>query len=626
MIILFLIGVLGLGRLVVNSLHLTWNRFEGWTLVVLFGYFFSAWMLLIACAVLGFQIGAALGMILLLATWILPQTRRQLFLRSFAASRQTAVWLITTGAFSLAIGYLLSRNMLDPDAGGTYGGRATNGDLPLHLSIINNVAYDTHFTWRFTLMAHTYLTYHFLIDFLSGMIVRWGGGLRFSLLLISIPFCLALVQLLFFLGYRAFSNVRAAALFTTLFLFCGSSYGFMPAILFFIHSLFHVSLLSDNFFLNFVNALSGNDFNNVICSLIPQRSLQCGLPVFCAIGILVFRLTKEISLHQRRRILFLIGLLTGLLPLAHIHSFFMALAVLITLTWFGRKMASPGEWLLSIATSVIIAAPQLAFQLFANHHASFVRYKPGWLFSSKSTQFPHDTGLVLYILATFGAILVMSLLSYRRLKNDDAVRGLILLGAALFIAAFLFIFQPLDYDNIKFFFYAYLFFSLGVAQYLALMSRAGNWLWLPLTIMLVGAGFRNIVDECPQHDLLYKDTAFSEAGKLRKQLPPDALVLTATTHDHPLWGLAGQPVVEGDTQYLADYGLPYQQISKDVETMYAGGDDSLALLQKYRVQYVLISHYERTDIPMTNESFFAQHFPLIYQQGGMEIYQIRRAS
>jgi hypothetical protein len=290
-------------------------------------------------------------------------------------------------------------------------------------------------------------------------------------------------------------------------------------------------------------------------------------------------------------------------------------------------MAQPKEWLLAIATSIIVATPQLVFQLFANHHARFVRYQPGWLFSTKSsTQFPHDTGLVLYILANFGTILVMSILSYRRLKNDDAVRGLMLLGATFFIAAFLFVFQPLVYDNIKFFFYAYLFFSLGVAHYFSRMSRTGNWLWLPLTMMLVGAGFRNVYDEGPQHELLYKDTAFSEARELRAHVPIDALVLASTSRRHPLSGLAGQFVVAGETEFLSDYGLPYQQVSKDVQAMYAGGDDSLALLRKYRVQYVLISHYERTDVPMTNEVFFTQHFPLVYQHDGMKIYQIRRAS
>jgi hypothetical protein len=588
MIILFLIGALGLGRLTVNSLPLAWRRAEAWALIVLFGYLFGTWLLLLACSLFGFRIGSFVTALLMLGSWLLPQTRRPLSLVSFATPRQTAVWLVTTGAFSLLICYLLYREMLEPGrAGGAYSAGGSDWDLPLHLSIITNIAYATRLTWRFSLMAHTYLTYPFLIDFLSGMIVRWGGSLRLGLLIPSIPLCLATIQLMFFLGYRAFKNARAAALFPLLFFLGGSNFGFVRAITDFLHSKSHFWAFFSNPPYDYCFSQYNNFVNFTTNIFLCQRGFQFGLSVFCAAMMLAYQLSREMDAGQRRRILILIGVITGLLPLAHVHSFFMSFAALLVFAWYSRKTIDLAEWLPAAAASLLVALPQLVFQLFANRHASFVRFQPGWTFNDGDfPQFSHYQGLFLYILVNFGLILALAIISYPRLKGYGPIRGFVLLGIALFIAAFLFTFQPSIYDNIKFFIYILLFFSLAIAQYLSQLSRSGKWLWAPLTLLLVASGTLSVTWEARQHWLFLPVKDLEAAGAYRRQLPIDALVLTSSYYKHPLWELAGQPVVEGQISYLSSYGFPAEAVSRDVQAMYAGGDHALSLLRKYRVQYV----------------------------------------
>jgi hypothetical protein len=625
MIILFLIGALGLGRLALNSLRLTWHRFEAWALVILFGYYFGAWILVLACSLFGFKAGGAVSVVLMLSTWILPQTRHSAERSSLATPRQTWVWLAVTGTLSLLISYLMYRQILQPGP----GGYTSEGDLPAHLSIMTDVAYATRFTWRFTLMAGTYLTYPFLLDFVSGMIVRWGGTLRFSILVTSIPLFLSLFQLLFFLGYRILKNVRAASLFTVIFLLNGSSGGFIAAISDFLHS--HASFWT--FFgtpsLDYTNS-NIYQFRNIISDIVmPQRCFQVGLPIFCAALLLVWQLNPEMPPLSRRRVMLFVGILIGLLPLAHVHSFFMIFLVLLVLALFDREIASIREWSIALGTGLALALPQLVYQVFANPHIGFFHFQPGWVMSSEGyfPQYSHTKGLFLFILANFGILLPLVIVSYCYLGGYKVVRHLILLGVILFVASFLFIFQPVMWDNIKFLLYAFLFFCLGIAQYLSLLSRRRKWAWAPVTVLMAVSGVLALIWKGTELPPIYPYDAFKLAREVRQQLPVDALILTTYDHIDPVWVLAGHPVVEGETGYMYAYGLTgWPQIQKDVDAMYAGGPDAVRLLQKYRVQYVMVSRYERNYLSAVNEPFFGRNFPLIYYRDGVSIYQVRRAS
>ena len=59
--------------------------------------------------------------------------------------------------------------------------------------------------------------------------------------------------------------------------------------------------------------------------------------------------------------------------------------------------------------------------------------------------------------------------------------------------------------------------------------------------------------------------------------------------------------------------------------MYLGGDEFLRSAEELGVDYVFISDNERGSYEV-NESWFSEHYPLIYDRDGIQIYQITEES
>ena len=100
-----------------------------------------------------------------------------------------------------------------------------------------------------------------------------------------------------------------------------------------------------------------------------------------------------------------------------------------------------------------------------------------------------------------------------------------------------------EYDNIKFFIYAYYLLIPSLALLIAQLSQTRFFLATVLFIFLPASGSAAVIYEIPQHNLLYSFADFQMASDLRAALPIDGLFLSSDSHHHPLWSLAGQPVL-----------------------------------------------------------------------------------
>ena len=134
-------------------------------------------------------------------------------------------WLVATGLATTVLAYLYSTHFLPDRDGGMGSGGSTWGDLALHASLTSRFAQEPRFEWGFPLLVGAPLTYPFLPDFLSGMLVRGGLSLRWGLLLPTLLLAVALVQLLFFAGWRGGRSARAAVAVLLLVLLDGSAAG-----------------------------------------------------------------------------------------------------------------------------------------------------------------------------------------------------------------------------------------------------------------------------------------------------------------------------------------------------------------------------------------------------------------
>ena len=611
----------------IGLLPMQFYRTERYSLTACLGMFLATWILLAGSWAFGFAAGTMItfgcGLIATVARRKLPKREDN----TFATTPQAGLWLVVTVPFSILVTYLLYTHMLGPGPEGYYSASGSWGDLPLHLSIMTNVAYERAFHADFSLFAGAKLTYPFLIDFLSGMLLKWTDNLRLSLLVTSIPLCLSLIQIMFFAFVRLLGSFRAAAIALTLFLLSGSSFGFVSLIGDFIRQRpLHISFLwhlpvdySNTFIYGF-----GNFFNSI---LLPQRGFQFGLPIFCLIVILSAEALRKKGRDVWKLVLFA-AILTGLLPLAHTHTFFVAagmfLLVATYLTWRGRL--SVGCASLAAAICISLALPQLLFQLTANGQVHFLRYHPAWMFSSGTLPDIKDRPLAaaVYLFDNFGLLFGLALLGYRSL--NPLLKTATLLGATIFVLGNVFVFQPAEYDNIKFFIYGSLLLLPSAALWLARLSRSNRL--LPklaagsLCLLYVASGAAAVIYELPQRHLLYAYADVAEAKALRQALPINKLVLTSDYHQHPLWGLAGQPVLRGYAYWLWSYGLPVAKFEEEVPRMYAGDQPALDLLSRYEIDFVYIGPSERA-MYKANEAFYARLFPAVFHQDGVTVYRIR---
>ena len=186
------------------------------------------------------------------------------------------------------------------------------------------------------------------------------------------------------------------------------------------------------------------------------------------------------------------------------------------------------------------------------------------------------------------------------------------------------LFQPNDYDNIKFITYAYFGLALATAY---LMDRVLAWrpaaafLAVPILACLVGSGVLSLAYEWSLSYLFLSknDVAFAEA--FRAAVPPEARVLTASNHNHPVPTLTGRPIVMGYPGWLWTYGLDYLPVQADVAAMYRGGAGGEALFKKYGVQYVVVGPSEISQ-EYADKAYYEAVYPAVLKTGGWEVFKV----
>ena len=102
----------------------------------------------------------------------------------------------------------------------------------------------------------------------------------------------------------------------------------------------------------------------------------------------------------------------------------------------------------------------------------------------------------------------------------------------------------------------------------------------------------------------------------------DTVVLTGREHNNPIAALAGRDIVCGSESYLYFHGISYFTQERDMRMMFEEPGDNLALLDRYRVEYVYISSYERADFDL-DEAWFNANCDTVFAEGDVCLYRKR---
>lgn len=530
------------------------------------------------------------------------------------------LYLLFIGFFIVLFGYLASQLLTFNN--GRYFVQPVHsyGDISLHLSIISSFAFGNNFPPESPILSGTKISYPFLTDFITAIFVN-PLSLRFdqAVALTGVLLMGVLTILLAHFSLRIIGNKLAACLVLVLFFFNGGL-GF----LYFFNDLQTSNL---NFF-QFIQILPrdytalkdlGFFWINVVLSmLLPQRSFLLGLPVVILILYIFWDLYDRFDVRR----FFLGVLLISLLPIIHAHSLIVLAPFLL---WLGIRMILKNKKKINVISifgfieMVIIFLLSKLFLEQSSNPFSLMQYKLGWMA-------PEGKILTFYI-QNFGFnLLLIPVAIVLGLKKHRKLAYFAIIGQLWFILPSLFIFQPWDFDNTKFFIYWYLS-SLFILAYLLsklILTRQVTNIILAITaIYLVSfSGSLDIVRLISSSGTRYESyspRAIKLAEFVKSNTKQDSVFLSVDKFDNPVVALSGRKVVVGFHGWLWTYGLNYSQKELDVRNMLAG-QSSQDLFKKYNISYVILFENEQSNYVINYD--FINRYPLIYNQDGYKIYQI----
>ncbi|HEX8070307.1 MAG TPA: hypothetical protein VF546_10175 [Pyrinomonadaceae bacterium] len=324
------------------------------------------------------------------------------------------------------------------------------------------------------------------------------------------------------------------------------------------------------------------------------------------------------------------GLVAGLLPLAHAHTFVVLMIVGACLALLFPRWRL---WFAFFAAASALALPQMwwATRGSAVRAGSFFELAFGWDHGAQNVFWfwLNNTGLFIPLLAA--ALLWRG----RAPVVPDRLLRFYLPFTLCFAAANVTKLSPYLWDNIKVLFCWYVASTPLVALLLVRVWRAGrDWraggpvgVWatrivaaaLFLSLTLAGALDVWRITSAREEQREFDSDGVAFAALVERATPPHSLILIAPTYNHPVF-LSGRRALLGYGGHLWSQGIDYGAREQEVRRIYAGGADAPVLLTKYGVAYAVTGPLERAAGPV-NEQFFAR-YPLIGEIGEYRLYKI----
>jgi hypothetical protein len=545
------------------------------------------------------------------------------------------------------------------------------GDLPFHLAIIEGFVRGANFPPQHPEFAGARLTYPFIVDFVAAMFVRGGAALTGALFWENLTLALALTGLLYRFALKL-TRVRVA-----LTLLSGGL-GWLVFVREWLDGRSFFDLLArlpHKYTITYDNVYRWG--NAVTTLLVPQRALLLGLPLALVVitawwqtinqdeasaqevepdgaerkgkkgkkrkgdkieltssapsllSAFPFSLLPAAARDAALRRMIGAGVVAGLLPLVHAHTFVVLMVVGACLALLFPRWQL---WFAFFLTASVLALPQMwwATRASAVKAGSFFELTYGWDHGQQDIVWFWFKNTGLFIPALIAA------LAWRGRVLSKRLLLFYLPFTLCFIIANVTKLSPYLWDNIKVLFCWYVVSVPLVALLIVRLWRVGKEQGWPLfaTMLtrvvtvalfcaLTFAGALDVwrvasgVEE--QREFDHDGIAFAEL--IDKQTPPRSLILIAPTYNHPVF-LAGRRALLGYGGHLWSQGIRYEDREAEVKTIYAGGSGADALLAKYGVDYIVVGPLERAALPI-NDAYFTR-FTRVGETGEYQLYKVTR--
>ncbi len=550
--------------------------------------------------------------------------------------------------------YLQYTHNMRIDADGNWNvGQSTYGDLPMHLSFITNLA-GKHFPADYPFYPGYRLSYPFLTDSLSSSFYLMGCSLQLSVILPG-----TLMMALCYMGVtvmaREMTGGKRTVILAALLFFLNGGLGFLydfdlaggtenGTLTVFER----VDAILTGYYKTPTNQPDPNNlrWSNVICDMmIPQRTLLGGwcaaFPCFYLLKTVFTPSDRELQKGFRGEIL--LGLWAGMIPLIHTHSFLaLALAsagVMIYDLIRGENLNRPesrnrltvfSRYAVYGGIAAVLALPQLFGFTFAQtfqkgNAGGFLTFQFNWV-NNPGGNGMRDLYLWFYV-KNIGLPFVILLLALIEKKPER--RRLFCFALPIILAAELIRFQPNEYDNNKLFYPAYLFCCMIIADWCRDIwhrlkgLRARNVIAvLAAAVFFLSAGL-TVWRECVSDYQAYSAESVAVGEFAKNETEENAVFLTGTQHLNPVLSIGGKTIVCGPDLWLYWHGFDTSERKTDLYTFYSDPSNHEEILEKYGVDYILVSSYERDSYEVDEEALDSM-FQTVFSNGEATVYRVKQ--
>ncbi|MDI6811049.1 MAG: hypothetical protein QMD80_05160 [archaeon] len=433
------------------------------------------------------------------------------------------------------------------------------------------------------------------MDFYSAVLMKGGLDLRSSIIIPNILFQFSFFGLFYSLAYRLTDLKKVGILSTLIFIFSGFPHG--------------------------LESVGIHFLNPIYAVIMPQRTAILGLGISFAVYILLFHalFMKEDEGKEKNpaiKELILAGVLTGLLPYIHAHSFMVTAFVSLFLSSFAviKKREMDFKIFFFLFTPLILLSLPQIIPIRSQVSGDFFVFFPGWAGENKETIIGFDWSSIsttffssakaVFVLAKFWVLnmgILFFLLPLGFLKAKSELRTFYLPFLFLFFIANFIKFQPWYFDNYKIFIHWLAFTAVLASLAIFWISdcvgkRSDKSLaTLSLATLIIVCTLFGAVTHAGMIAMDYRvwsDEEMKIAEWVRENTASDSIFLTGTAHNHPIISLSGRQSVLGFEGWLWSHGLNWSKVmavKKDEIEMYKG---NYTLIKEYGVDYVCVGPYE----------------------------------
>lgn len=563
--------------------------------------------------------------------------------------------LLTIG-FYLIVAIVLWRvfdRAVMEDSAGLYTGVLNNfGDLPFHLSVITSFVFGNNFPPEDPTFAGVKFTYPFLTDFVSAIFVRCGASLRESMFIENVVVAFSLVGLLHRWAWVLLRD-RLAALVTPLLVLLNGGFGW---VMLWEHAKKNehglIGLMKDlppSF--TIIPETTWRWGNAISTLLIPQRGILLGI----ALAVIVFTQwwlsdepedqgeaelqsetkTQKKKLKQRRpgdsqvlqtqfvrgspvRRMVAAGIVAGLIPLVHAHTFVVVMTVGACIALLQRRWR---DWFIFFAVASVIALPQMWWSTHGSavDAKEFFEWHFGWDRGKDNAFWFWFKNTGLFIPVLIAAVLWRG--------KEYLVQRRLLFFYLPFILCFIIPnvmkMAPWVWDNIKVLYYWWLASAPLVALLLSRWWRGGGWQRATAVGLFAALTFAGALDVAAialrgNRYQVFDRNGIEFAELIKQRTAPRATIIHAPVHNDPVF-LTGRRSLMGYPGHIWTHGLKYSDRENDIKRIYTGAPDAPALLEKYKIEYAVVSPLERS--LNVNEAFFSR-FEKVGEVGEYRLYKI----